>query len=175
MVRSLFGNSNRKLRSTFWGSPFIPAGTNQTECCSPLTNFSVSSRFQTHATQIRPFLDSNRNWCGISTVNWQIAYHYALDTPTGFFCQMVSSPCVLELRVLDCCITCMCFHVITVTSDGPLTQYQGLRGHMPCILVGTTQASQECGQIWEKPCYTVNRVPLTKNNLCRTNDTESPI
>ena len=55
MVRSLFGNSNRKLRSTFWGSPFIPVRTNQTECCLPLTNFSVPSRFQTHATQIRPF------------------------------------------------------------------------------------------------------------------------
>ena len=37
-----FGNSNRKLRSTFWGGPFIPAGTNQTECCLPLTgSFSV--------------------------------------------------------------------------------------------------------------------------------------
>ena len=92
MVRSLFGNSNRKLRSTFWGSPFIPVGTNQTECCLPLTNFSVPSRFQTHATQIRPFLDSNRNGCGISTVNWQIAYHYAFATPTEFFCQMVSTP-----------------------------------------------------------------------------------
>ena len=92
MVRSLFGNSNRKLRSTFWGSPFIPVGTNQTECCLPLTNFSVPSRFQTHATQIRPFLDSNRNGCGISTVNWQIAYHYAFATPTGLFCQMVSTP-----------------------------------------------------------------------------------
>ena len=93
MVRSLFGNSNRKLRSTFWGSPFIPVGTNQTECCLPLTNFSVPSRFQTHATQIRPFLDSNRNGCGISTVNWQIAYHYTFATPTGFFCQMVSTHC----------------------------------------------------------------------------------
>ena len=92
MVRSLFGNSNRKLRSTFWGSPFIPVGTNQTECCLPLTNFSVPSRFQTHATQIRPFLDSNRNGCVISTVNWQIAYHYAFATPTGLFCQMVSTP-----------------------------------------------------------------------------------
>ena len=92
MVRSLFGNSNRKLRSTFWGSPFIPVGTNQTECCLPLTNFSVPSRFQTHATQIRPFLDSNRNGCGIPTVNWQIAYHYAFANPTGFFCQMVSTP-----------------------------------------------------------------------------------
>ena len=91
MVRSLFQNSDRKLRSTFWGSPFIPVGTNQTECFLPLTNFSVPSRFQTHATQIRPFLDSIRNGCGISTVNWQVAYHYAFDTPTGFFCQMVST------------------------------------------------------------------------------------
>ena len=61
------------------------------ECCLPLTNFLVPSRFQTHATQIRPFLDSNCNGCGISTVNCQIAYHYAFDTPTGFFCQMVST------------------------------------------------------------------------------------
>ena len=55
MVRSLFGNSHRKLRSTFWGSPFIPVGTNQTECCLSSTNFSVPSRFHTHATQICPF------------------------------------------------------------------------------------------------------------------------
>ena len=48
MVSSLFGNSNRKLRSTFWGSPFTPVDTNQTEYRSPLTNFSVLSRFQTH-------------------------------------------------------------------------------------------------------------------------------
>ena len=38
MVRSLFGNSNRKLTSTFWGSPFIPVGTNPMECCLPFTN-----------------------------------------------------------------------------------------------------------------------------------------
>ena len=92
MVRSLFGNSNRKLRSTFWGSPFIPVGMHQMECCLSLTDFSVPSCFQTHATQIRPFLDSNRNGCGISIVNWWIAYHYAFDTPTDFFCQMVSTP-----------------------------------------------------------------------------------
>ena len=92
MVRSLFGNSNRKLRSTFWGSPFIPVGTNQTECCLPLTNFSVPSRFQTRATQTRPFLDSNRNGCSNSAVNWYIAYHYAFDSPNGFFCQMLSTP-----------------------------------------------------------------------------------
>ena len=91
MVRSLFGNSNRKLRSTFWGSPFIPVGMSQTECCLPLTNFSVPSRFQTHATQIPPFMDSNCYGCGISTINGQIAFHYACDTPTGFFCQIVST------------------------------------------------------------------------------------
>ena len=65
----------------------------------------------------------------------------------------------------DCCIPCMCFHVITVTSDRPWTQNPGPRGHTPCILVGITRASQECGQIWEKPRYTVNGVPLTKNSL----------
>ena len=78
-----------KLRSTFWGSPFIPVRTNQTECCLPLTNLSAPSRFQTRATQIRPFLDSNRNGCSNSAVNWYIAYHYAFDSPNGFFCQMV--------------------------------------------------------------------------------------
>ena len=36
---------------------------------------------------------------------------------------------------------------------------------MPCILVGTTPATQECGQIMEKPRYTVYKVPLTKNSL----------
>ena len=60
---------------------------------------------------------------------------------------------------------CICFHVITVTSDRPRTQHQGLRGYTPCILVGITQASRECGQIWEKLRYTINRAPLTKNNL----------
>ena len=48
-----FGNPGWKLvklRSTFWGSPFIPVGTNQTECCLPFTNFSVPE-----ATQILPF------------------------------------------------------------------------------------------------------------------------
>ena len=63
----------------------------------------------------------------------------------------------------DCCIPCICFHVITVKSDRPWTQHQDLRGHIPCILVGTSKASQECGQIWEKLRY--YRVPLTENNL----------
>ena len=31
--------------------------------------------------------------------------------------------------------------------------------------ISTTRAFQECGQIWEKPRYTVNGVPLTKNSL----------
>ena len=46
-----------------------------------------------------------------------------------------------------------------------LNSTPGLRGHTPCILVGITRASQECGQIWEKHRYTVNGVPLTKNSL----------
>ena len=35
----------------------------------------------------------------------------------------------------------MCIHVISVTSNGPWTQHQDVRGHIPfipCILVGTT-------------------------------------
>ena len=34
-----------------------------------------------------------------------------------------------------------------------------------CILVCRTLASQECGQILEKPCYAIYNVPLTKNSL----------
>ena len=104
MVRSLFGNSNRKLRSTFWGSPFIPVGTNQTECCLPLTNFSVPSRFQTHARQIRPSFGfkPERIWhfYGKLVNRLLIAYHYAFDTPAGFFCQMVSTLGVKVVRFL---------------------------------------------------------------------------
>ena len=38
------------------------------------------------------FLDSNRDGCGNCTINWKTAYHYALlDTPTGFFGQVVST------------------------------------------------------------------------------------
>ena len=91
----------------------MPVGTNKTECCLPLTNFSVPSQFQTHATQIRPFLDSNRNGCGISTVNWQIAYHYAFHTPTGFFCQMVSTPGVQTQT--NCYMYVILLPVITAT------------------------------------------------------------
>ena len=47
MVRLLFGNTsiNWCLYSKwkFWGSPFIPVRTNQSQCCLPLTNFSVPS------------------------------------------------------------------------------------------------------------------------------------
>ena len=32
-------------------------------------------------------------------------------------------------------------------------------------LVGITRASQECGQIREKPRHAVHRIPLTKNGL----------
>ena len=37
--------------------------------------------------------------------------------------------------------------------------------HMITVTYGTTQASQECGQILEKPWYTVYKVLLTKNSL----------
>ena len=37
--------------------------------------------------------------------------------------------------------------------------------HIPCILVRGTRKSLEGGQILEKPCYTVYKVPLTKNSL----------
>ena len=51
-------------------------------------NQFLGSRLTQHKFAL--FLDSNRNGCGISAVNWLIAYHYAFDTPTGFFCKMVS-------------------------------------------------------------------------------------
>ena len=35
----------------------------------------------------------------------------------------------------------------------------------PCMLVGTTRASHQCGQSREKSRYTVKRVPLTKKRL----------
>ena len=56
----------------------------------PISHFLLGSRLTRHKFAL--CLDSNRNGCGISTVNWQIAYHYPFDTPTGFFCQMVSTP-----------------------------------------------------------------------------------
>ena len=37
--------------------------------------------------------------------------------------------------------------------------------HIPCILGRGTRESQEGGQILEKPCYTVYKVPLTRNSL----------
>ena len=63
----------------------------------------------------------------------------------------------------DRCITGMCIHVITVTSDRPWTQHQGLQGHIPfipCILVNT---AQEREHIEKKSGYKVKRVSLTKN------------
>ena len=55
MVGSLFGNSNRKLRSTFWDSPFIAVNTNQTQYCLPLTNFSVLSHDRQTHDKTSPF------------------------------------------------------------------------------------------------------------------------
>ena len=54
-------------------------------CGSPTPS---CKKHQTHKV-----LNSNRNGCGDSAVNWYIAlYHYAFDTPTRFFSQMVSTP-----------------------------------------------------------------------------------
>ena len=102
MVRSLFGNSNRKLRNMFWGNPFIPVGMNQTECCLPFTisRFLLSFRLTLHKFAF--FMDSTRNGCGNSGINWKIASHYAIDTPTGVFCQMVSIPSSLFDGVGTC-------------------------------------------------------------------------
>ena len=46
-----------------------------------------------------------------------------------------------------------------------LNSTPGLRSHIPCTLVGTSRAFQECEQNREKSRYTVKRVPLTKNRL----------
>ena len=53
-------------------------------------------------------------------------------------------------------------YVITAgISDGPSTQHKGPRGHIQCILVGRTKASQECGQILVKHALLFKKVPLT--------------
>ena len=51
-------------------------------------------------------------------------------------------------------------YVITAgISDGPSTQHKGPRGHIQCILVGRTKASQECGQILVKHALLFKKVP----------------
>ena len=40
-------------------------------------------------------------------------------------------------------------------------EHQDLRGHIPCISIRRTKASQECGQIVGKPRYTVYNLLLT--------------
>ena len=66
-----FGNSGwkingrvtyRKSMSTFWGSPFISACTNQTECCLPFTNFSVPSR--SSRLTLHKFANLQWQFCG---------------------------------------------------------------------------------------------------------------
>ena len=53
-------------------------------------------------------------------------------------------------------------YVITAgISDGPSTQHKGPRGHIQCILVGRTKASQECGRILVKHALLFKKVPLT--------------
>ena len=117
MVRSLFENSNRKLRSTFWGSPLILVGTNQAECCLyhlPISRFLLGSRLALH--KFAPFLESNCNGCGNSVVNWKIANHYAFDTPTWFFCQ-IGKHLGLQIRVWnlpDNCRSLQCLVDLTL-------------------------------------------------------------
>ena len=152
MVRSLFGNSNRKFRSTFWGSPFIPVGTNQTECCLPLTNFSVPSRFQTHARQIRPSFGfkPERIWhfYGKLVNRLLIAYHYAFDTAAGFFCQMVSTLGVKVVRFLK-------------TSRNS-TYQRGLhkwRGRCVFKILPNVQATRvEKGKIFTSPLFIIGQI-----------------
>ena len=54
---------------------------------------SFSQRFRNKLMlyKFAPFLDSNRDGCRNCTINWKTAYHYALDTQTGFFGQLVST------------------------------------------------------------------------------------
>ena len=40
-------------------------------------------------------------------------------------------------------------------------EHQDLRGHIPCISIRRTKASQECGRIVGKPRYTVYNLLLT--------------
>ena len=65
MVRLLFKHSNSKLRSMFWGSPFIPVGTNQMECC--FSRFLLASRQMLN--KFAPFLESNDVWMWKFCVN----------------------------------------------------------------------------------------------------------
>ena len=73
----------------------------------PISRFLLGSRLTLHKFAL--FLDSNRNGCSNSAVNWYIAYHYAFDSPNGFFCQMVSTPEHTSLErwiSFNCCIKC---------------------------------------------------------------------
>ena len=65
-------------------------------------NQFLGSRLTLHKFAL--FLDSNRNACSNSEVNWYIAYHYAFDSPNGFFFQMVLSTPVLlvSFNILTC-------------------------------------------------------------------------
>ena len=56
-------------------------------------------------------------------------------------------------------------NVLKFSFTETLNSTPGLRSHIPCTLVGTSRAFQECEQNREKSRYTVKRVPLTKNRL----------
>ena len=62
-------------------------------------------------------------------------------------------------------ITCTCESINVCDITRTLNSTLRPCGQMPCILAGTTPASQEWRQIMEKPRYTVYEVPLTKNSL----------
>ena len=63
----------------------------------------------------------------------------------------------------DYCINSMCIYVITVTSDEPWTQHQGLRGNIPFIPMHISRYNTGMWTDREKCRYTVKKVPLIKN------------
>ena len=64
---------------------------------------------------------------------------------------------------------CTQVFVLTFTRAPTLRSTPGpsrpVHGHMPCILVGRTKASQECGQILPKPPLYTKKVSLIMNSL----------
>ena len=86
----------------------------------------------------------------LNLARWQCyAYTIGLFTrprikswPEDTFCALAQ--CVLP----RCCIRVLFTWARTLHSTpGPS---QPIRGHIPCIIVGTKRESQECGQIWKK-------------------------
>ena len=63
----------------------------------------------------------------------------------------------------DCCINCMCIHVITVTSHEPWTQHQAFEATYTIYTMHISRYNTEMWTDREKYRYTVKKVPLTKN------------